>query len=152
MEIKTKYSIGDKVYHVTNRPINNSERCPVCNGKRKIYYFTEQDKSAEALTERCPRCLGQGKISWVTKGYHWEKVTIAKIVIHVTSGKSQKKYTIVRSDDTRTVVDEPGICETEEKAQERCEILEEKERKSLEIKKAELKRKMENKRARKQQQ
>ena len=55
MLINIKYDIGDKISWNREIPSGEMEKCPFCNGSKKI-------QGNDRTTLICPRCYGRGEI------------------------------------------------------------------------------------------
>lgn len=69
MKLETRYQPGDEVFHVFQGYVRQEERCPFCQGTRKV-------SGANGERIPCPKCDGQGRIlreapgPWKTTGPH----------------------------------------------------------------------------------
>lgn len=119
MEINNKYKIGDKVYSISKKAINES--CDVCNGDKVI--IVKNSKIEKEM--ECAYCNGRG---YVRAGR--EKYVVDSGVCTVTSFKvavGQKdisiKYVLLREDGRKINRSEFNVFENLDFAENRCEEL-----------------------------
>lgn len=79
MKIETKFSNGDKVFHIVNKPEAKIIPCSFCAGNRKI-------KGADGKERFCPECSGNGGVTkWLpTKWQVERKLTIGQVRAEIT--------------------------------------------------------------------
>ncbi len=79
MKIETKFSNGDKVFHIVNQPEAKFIPCSFCAGNRKI-------KGADGKERFCPECSGNGGVTkWLPTKWQVEKtLTIGQVRAEIT--------------------------------------------------------------------
>lgn len=127
MKIETKYSLGDRVWKISQDRLRVWERCTFCDGfERPKSAFTDATEivGCDGKKRRCPECFGDG-------GYHraqklaWgigSELTIGLVEYRFRKGETKESYMCIETGvggGTIHYVD--SLYPSEKEAQVECE-------------------------------
>jgi hypothetical protein len=125
MQIKTKFSLGQKVYPIVKSGEEKTETCPLCKGTGKVALA-----GAEYRTLSCPDCWGLGHRNTCTP-LRWHilkgNTTIGQMRVELSyapdgSRKKTEQYMLCCTGVGSGQLWTEDLFATEEEAQRKCDL------------------------------